>query len=354
MQLNLIIAEWNANGITNHVNELQTFLIYNYIDILLVSETHLTNKSHISLRGFDIITANQLNNRAHAGAAIVIKNTIKYEVAEPIMESYLQAAGVKITCDNSSVSIYSVYFPPRYTVSCELYDNLFNKLGSKYIIGGDFNAKHPWWGSRLTNPKGKQLFKCMTKNQFSTLSTGSPTYWPSDPAKIPDLLDFFIYKGIPTSALDIKPCDELSSDHSPIILNYSTVLRKRNNYPHLFSSKTDINVFKYLIDSNINLNIPIKNGFELEDAVETFIKLIREAACESTPTDNNNSDNSNIKLTIEIKKLIKRKRRLRKIWQTTRHPADKSNFNRAVNYLTKRLQELKNDSVGRYLKNLKS
>lgn len=34
----------------------------------------------------------------------------------------------------------------------------FRKLGCKFIAGGDHNAKHPWWGSRLANPKGRELY----------------------------------------------------------------------------------------------------------------------------------------------------------------------------------------------------
>jgi hypothetical protein len=33
-------------------------------------------------------------------------------------------------------------------------------------------------------------------NNYSYISSGTPTYWPTDPAKIPDLLDFFVTKGI--------------------------------------------------------------------------------------------------------------------------------------------------------------
>lgn len=212
MQIDLNIAEWNANGILNHLNEVEIFLKNNFIDILLISESHLTSKSFLRLRGYDAITANQPNDRAHAGAAVLIKSTIKYEVLESVTELYMQAAGVKITCNNNSVAIYSVYFPPRYNILCEQYENFFKNLGHRFLVGGDFNAKHTWWGSRLSNPKGKELFKCISRNQYNSLSTGTPTYWPSDSSKIPDLLDFFIYKGIPETALEIVSSDDLSSN----------------------------------------------------------------------------------------------------------------------------------------------
>jgi hypothetical protein len=54
-------------------------------------------------------------------------------------------------------------------------------------------AKNTYWGSRLITTKGRQLYKAVTDTGYEIVSTGKPTYWPSDP-KIPDLLDFFFYE----------------------------------------------------------------------------------------------------------------------------------------------------------------
>ena len=48
------------------------------------------------------------------------------------------------------------------------------------------------WGSRLTTTKGSELNKAIQETGGSFHSTGKPTYWPTDPNKIPALLDFFI------------------------------------------------------------------------------------------------------------------------------------------------------------------
>lgn len=352
MQIDLIIAEWNANGISNHINEVELFLNYNHIDVLLLSETHLTTKSFLRIKGYDLITANHPDDTAHGGAAVLIKKGIKYETLDSITEKYLQAAGVKVVCgNNNNVSIYSVYYPPRFSIKCDNYENFFKKLGNKFIVGGDFNAKHIWWGSRLNNPKGKELYKCVIKNCYKTTSTGRPTYWPSDPTKIPDLLDFFVYKGISDSHLSIAACDDLSSDHTPILLNYKAVLNKHSLNEHIFNNTTNITSFKDYIDKNINLNTSLKTGYELDDAVEALVQLIYNAAFYSTPPMNENKQ-SNILVSLEIRHLIKAKRRLRKIWQRTRLPTDKRNFNRAAQQLKRRLKQAKNDSVGRYLSKL--
>jgi len=103
----------------------------NQLDVMLVSETHFTTRSHLKIPGYEVVNASQLKN-----------------------------------------------------------------LGPKFLIGGDFNAKHTWWGSRIVNPKVSALLKCVRELGSNLHSTGESTYWPSDPNKIPDLLDLGISRGI--------------------------------------------------------------------------------------------------------------------------------------------------------------
>jgi len=42
---------WNANGVSRHNLEVTLFLNENHIDIMLLVETHLTNKYNFQIRG---------------------------------------------------------------------------------------------------------------------------------------------------------------------------------------------------------------------------------------------------------------------------------------------------------------
>jgi len=64
------------------------------------------------------------------------------------------------------------------------------------MAGGDYNSKHTVWGSHITTTKGRKLYNLLKKKKISFLTTGNPTYWPTDPNKQPDLLDFFVTNGI--------------------------------------------------------------------------------------------------------------------------------------------------------------
>ena len=51
---------------------------------------------------------------------------------------------------------------------------------------------------------------------LSHISTGTPTYWPTDKNKIPDVIDFCITKGVSSHLTKAVSSFDLSSVHSPI------------------------------------------------------------------------------------------------------------------------------------------
>lgn len=61
-----------------------------------------------------------------------------------------------------------------------------NTLGNYFIAGGDYNAKHSFFGSRITNTKDKELYKAGNSMNRNFISRGGYVYWPSDPNKLPD------------------------------------------------------------------------------------------------------------------------------------------------------------------------
>ena len=344
---NLRLAIWNANDLSNHYHEVELFLKTNFIDIFLISETHFTNRTYFKINGFDLIATNHPDNRAHAGACILIKSNIEYDLLEPIQIPSIQAAGVKIKFGNVETNIFAVYFPPRHILSCRDYCEFFNKVGSRFLVGGDFNAKHPWWGSRLINPKGRELYKCITHKHYNTLSTGEPTYWPSDPHLVPDLMDFIVYKGIHSQLLDIMSSEELSSDHSPLIVNYNATVQMVPHNKKLLRNETNITAFQNWINSNVNLKIPIKCGADLDEAVENFTNLIHAAALHSNPPEA--PKQKNVHISAEIRELLHMKRRLRKAWQVSRNPTDKTILNRAAADLKEKLKLFKNKAVSEFI-----
>jgi hypothetical protein len=126
-----------------------------------------------------------------------------------------------------------------YNLKKDRYELFFNTLGPRFLAGGDYNSKHTVWGSRITTTKCRELFNLSQVKNYSFLSTGHPTYWPTDPTKQPDLLDFFVTNGISSPYMDIESSYDLSSDHSPVITTISTSPIYIKPIPRLHNSRAN-------------------------------------------------------------------------------------------------------------------
>jgi hypothetical protein len=104
-----------------------------------------------------------------------------------------------------------------YVVKQEQLEHFYNTLGHQFIAGGNYDAKHTDWGSRLFTPKGFELLKTMERNNLKYISVEDPTYWLSDRNKLSDLMDFFVTKGIPQEFAVAKSCFYPSSNHSSVL-----------------------------------------------------------------------------------------------------------------------------------------
>lgn len=204
-------------------------------------------------------------------------------------------------------------------------------------------------GSRLTTPRGRELFKTMQAHNLQQLSTGQPTYWPTDRNKIPDVIDFCVTKGIASNYLKAESSTDLSSDHSPIIITVASKIIIKPKPPTLFNNKTDWIMYRQYINTHVNLRAPLKNNNDIDEAVEHINKCIQDAAYEATPTI---PEGKRTDCPIIIKEKIEEKRKLRQIWQRTRSLDDKKRLNRATKKLTKLLSKLKNQAIQTYLENL--
>jgi len=179
--------------------------------------------------------------------------------------------------------ISAIYCPPRHAIPTNEYTTLFRSLGSQFLIGGDWNAKHIAWGARLITLKGRNLFKAISNYNCHYFSTGGPTYWLTDLTKLPNLLDFLVVRGILANYIQIESAFELSSDHSPVIATIAASTINKAAIPMLTTTHTNWDMFWAYINEHINLRIRIKECAELDEAIQYFTTLFQAAAWHSTP-----------------------------------------------------------------------
>ena len=128
------IALWNANGLTKRQEELKIFLQDQLIDIMLISETHFTDKSHLMILGYKVYYTNHPDNTAHAGTAAIIKSTIEHYPLNKYEKDYLQATSIRVKTFAYEITASAVYCPPRHhNIKKEDFMDFFQHLGSKFI-----------------------------------------------------------------------------------------------------------------------------------------------------------------------------------------------------------------------------
>ena len=149
------IALWNANGLAQHKFELELFLNQQQIDVMLISETHFTDKNYLKIHGYNFYHTQQPSGKAHGGIGIIIKSSIKHYELPSFQKDYLQATSVAIENRHGTITTSAVYCPLRHSIANENFDSLFDALGNRFIAGGDYNAKHTQWGSRFVTARGK-------------------------------------------------------------------------------------------------------------------------------------------------------------------------------------------------------
>lgn len=346
----LKLCYWNANGLSQHKLELREFLQNNQIDVMLISETHLTHFNNFSMQGYTFYDTKHPDGKAHGGTGILVKNRIKHHVMEEYCKEYLHSTTICIQENGGAINVSAVYCPPRFNITETQFEEFFATLGSKFLAAGDYNAKHSFWGSRLISPKGRRLWSAITQANLDVISTGQPTYWPTDPRKIPDLIDFGITKNIRRHQISVESSFDLSSDHSPSIITLEITPSTFFTPKHLTNQHTNWLKYRKYISSHINLNIPLKSEQNINSAVLNFTQILQQAAIIATPAINTKAHTATA--STQIMALVNKKRRLRREWQTHRSPNLKKQLAECTQNLRKLLQDYAENDLQQFLQNL--
>ncbi|KMQ87797.1 rna-directed dna polymerase from mobile element jockey-like protein, partial [Lasius niger] len=159
-------------------------------------------KSKVKLRDFVCYHTPHPADTARRGSAVLVRNHIQhYEDAE--YGNLLQVITIMIQARNKELKVAAIYCPPRNFPTREDYINLFKILVTISSLE-ETTMRNTYWGSRLITGRGKELYLAGKKYKSEFISSDSPTYWPSNPIKTPDLIDFFIVKEISSNYIIVE------------------------------------------------------------------------------------------------------------------------------------------------------
>ena len=91
------------------------------------------------------------------------------------LKTNLQAIAVSVTL-HRTISICSVYIPPRAKIVQKDLDEIFNQLPTPYLLLGYFNGHNVIWGSDDVNERGRIIEKFINKNHLCLFNYNKPTY----------------------------------------------------------------------------------------------------------------------------------------------------------------------------------
>nr|XP_018906149.1 PREDICTED: RNA-directed DNA polymerase from mobile element jockey-like isoform X2 [Bemisia tabaci] len=182
---------WNCGGLTRTKAEEFNVTLRDFsVDIALLSETWFTkNDFKRYFVGYKMYNALHPENKRRGGSSILIRENIKHNLIKIIETAAFQCAVISIDTEIGEFNLASIYTPPKSVLSTEDYSNFLSELGSTFLVAGDWNAKDPRWGSRITNPKGKSLLEAANLSECQFISPGYSVFGQKTEGSIPPLLE---------------------------------------------------------------------------------------------------------------------------------------------------------------------
>lgn len=353
----LRIASWNAAGLRNKLSDLKAFISQHKIDIMIVTETHLVNTDNIKINGFYEYIANHPSGRRRGGAAIFIKTSIKHIALNIDTPPKVQCSIIAVALSNgSTINIAAAYFLPTESWSADDFQHLLSRMGERFLIAGDWNAKNPWWGNSRSCARGRALLQCVQSNNYNIIATGSPTHYPTNRRHSPSAIDFGVYKGLRSEQLSIRTLNDLCSDHLPLLFEIYSNPQLRESNCYLLPLNASISRFQLYLKNYILLDTEINSGADIDDCTQIFENNLNLAAKYATPCLRSKQlANNYLRLDHHTLTLIKDRRiiiRLLRRWPSYHMPILKQTLHYLSNQIKQSIKQAEQNRLNRLLESL--
>ena len=170
------IIQWNCRGLRANYDELQ--LLLNGYDpaAVCLQETYLKEPNNVTFRNYNLFNTFAVGDgRGNGGVAIIINN--ERPSSQIHLKMNIQAVAVSVTL-HRTISICSIYIPPRSKIVEKDLDEIGNQLPTPFLLLGDFNGHNFIWGSDDVNNKGRIIEHFINKNNLC-LYNNKDTHLPT-------------------------------------------------------------------------------------------------------------------------------------------------------------------------------
>jgi hypothetical protein len=210
-----------------------------------------------------MVRADRTSNNG-GGCAILIKENIKFKLIKIVNLIHIEVCAIQIFDEgkNEDLVVISLYNNNGNNNLTADLNTLFRQINrQKCIIGGDFNAKHPYWKNDYTNEAGKSLKKWTDEDGYLLDINHLTTFYPT---RERSYIDFFLvsnriaieYRDNHPLYLKIVPS---FSDHAAVeLIVLDSKLERKSAEVRLDFKSTNIVEYQSKITE-------LLNGEEIED-----------------------------------------------------------------------------------------
>ena len=362
----LRVMEWNVRGLYHRRREVQA--MSSQADIVGITETwtrpgDTTENSWVSEQ--QPAPCNRMGRR-QGGVALIINPMYKYTVVARYADEDLQFIATKV----ADVILICAYLSPTTTVEkSKRIMTVWNTMGNRVLVIGDFNARHRMWDKR-TVPMGSSIVSECKRLRWRIWAPKDPTCFSVCGTSV---IDLALSKNQPIDFIAVLDGKKYrGSDHAPIYLQYSTNLVQRR-------IKTRIPISQRLVERYIKkaeMELPRKmqdlrkeldkvlNQNQLEKWYQKLKRVIlnywKEARTSTSPSKLKHNNNTVKKVRQQRSKQYRKAKRTNNIDEQIRYDIVNKEYRRIIKSWRKKCQENKfkrinqTDGVGmiRQIKNM--
>ena len=222
----LRILQWNAEGLSTKLYELSARLKEDDIDVCLIQESHLQEKSPMPfIEGYKVIRADRVAT-IRGGLVAYVRKTLVVEELGKVAIDATEVSSFRIQLKKKKwIHISNVYVPPAGSKGqdiIQLRTHVIPSLKSA-LICGDFNAHTLMWDNRAAPDKrGEELLDWAFDHELTILNNGDGTRVDRSSGRLsaPDVTLCGPEWNGKTEWSIAEPIG--SSDHLPIIITVSS------------------------------------------------------------------------------------------------------------------------------------
>ncbi|GFW49353.1 probable RNA-directed DNA polymerase from transposon BS [Trichonephila clavipes] len=214
-----------------------------------------------------------------------------------------------------------------------------NNDNSNCVLFGDFNAPHTAWNCKNNSSRGVRLLDYSNLTNLHIAYPDSPTRFGINTSNTLDiaLIRNFYYP------YSINSLHDLSSDHNPVLLNFTLKLNKEISNPRAVHTNWP------LFSKNLNANLSLLNYHpntinthsDIDQKITEFTDTVRSAHSHaSRPIVTTHKSYT----PPHIHKLIKQKNQYRNLYHRTLDPHYKTLYNKAQKNVKKELRNYSNEN----------